>query len=216
MDEIQFMLTCVVSIILDQYESKSEWSVTSQSRPHAFGGGVYVVNVKQVVIGTVHSILHMYANSLFFHWLVCHIMATALWQGELAWTKCAKINNNSNIIQVTIFWMLIKTERLSLLQIYKLFHNAGSVVFMYIFVSTKTKWYVWRHTQEFLDWTDNKIYADRCYWWFLSLQSCSLLNLCNMSLFLPLLEAPLRLRQLFGTMHRTINYSFWISEKSWK
>ena len=81
-----------------------------------------------------------------------------------------------------IFCILVKTERLSLLQICKLFYNVGSPVFMYIFVSTRNEWYVWRHTQEFLDWVDNKnICWLLLFVVFFPHQSSSLLNLCNRS-----------------------------------
>ena len=69
---------------------------------------------------------------------------------------CELINTNLHTTHVSVFYACWLKERDCLLQICKLFYNAGSPVFMYIFVSTRNEWFVWRHTQEFLDWVDNK------------------------------------------------------------
>ena len=126
-------------------------SIKIQIFPHAVwrmrGGGSWVeCKRKEVVIGTVHTILHVLVKF--------SLLPTV--------TACDEVNLHE----------LINTNS----------HSTHVSVFSASWLKERDCLYVWRHTQEFLDWVDNKnICWPLLFVVSFPLQSISHLNLCNRS-----------------------------------
>ena len=142
-------------------------SIKIQIFPHAVwrmrgGGSCVECKRKEVVIGTVHTILHVLVKF--------SLLPTV--------TACDEVNLHE----------LINTNS----------HSTHVSVFSASWLKERDCLYVWRHTQEFLDWVDNKnIRWSLLFVVSFPLQSISHLNLCNRSI----------ISTTAGTTYRTINYS---------